>query len=42
MIEKLPEKYPRKQTEGPDMDYRDSNLAFPKPKPKTKKKRKKK
>lgn len=27
---KLPEKYPRKQSEGPAMDYTDSSLAFPK------------
>lgn len=33
----LPEKYPRKQKEGPKMDY--SSVAFPKPKPKKKRKK---
>ena len=27
---KLPEKYPKRVTEGKAMDYTDSNLAFPK------------
>jgi hypothetical protein len=34
----LPEKYPRKQAVGPQMDYTDPNLAFPKTKKAKKKK----
>jgi hypothetical protein len=30
-LSKLPEKYPKRVTEGKSMDYQDANLMFPKP-----------
>jgi hypothetical protein len=38
VVQPLPAKLPKEQKTGPDMDYNDPSIMFPKPKKKPKKK----